>query len=120
MNKIKTTRSLLNAVVVAATLGLVACGGGTGSSAASGDLPSGKVGTTGDGMNAAEFEALQCGMNKDQVMAIVGDAPTEYNGDSIWLYKTPTIFTSLLFNGNALGYKGTGPTGKPATVKVTC
>lgn len=120
MKTMNTFKRLLTVLFSAAAMSLAACGGGDSGSETAGDLPSGKVGTVGDGMNAAEFEAIQCGMNKDQVLAIVGDSPTEYNGDSIWLYKTPALFTSLLFNGNALGYKGTGPAGKPATAKVTC
>jgi outer membrane protein assembly factor BamE (lipoprotein component of BamABCDE complex) len=122
MNKIKTTRSILIAVIVAAALGLVACGGGDSSSATSGDLPSGKVSTTGDGVNAAEFEAIQCGMNKDQVMTIVGDGPTVTAGDVLWNWNYTTNFTQLAFTTptGVVKYKATGKPGNPPSVKVVC
>jgi hypothetical protein len=74
MNKIKTTRGFLSAVIVAAALGLVACGGGD--SGPSSLLSSGAVGTKGDYVNLAEYEAIKGGMTMDQVKAIVADAPT--------------------------------------------
>ena len=118
MNQTKTAKRLLTILIAAAAMSLAACGGG-----GSGDsLPEGKVGTVGDGVNAAEFEAIKCGMNKDQVNAIVGDAPTEIVSDLIFTYTTANTFTSLLFSaGNGvLTYKQTGLPGKPASVKVNC
>lgn len=114
----KTT--LLAALICA--LALTACGGGDSSSPTSGDLPSGKVGTVGDGMNAAEFEAIQCGMNKDQVMTIVGDAPTTILGDSIWSYTYAGNNSGVLFTGanGVVKGKSTGPDGKPSKVIITC
>ena len=104
------------------TLALTACGGGDSSSPTSGDLPSGKVGTVGDGMNASEFEAIQCGMNKDQVTAIVGDAPTIIAQDIGWIYKTSTLFSEIVFTSpnGVVKYKDTGPAGKPSIVTVKC
>ncbi len=122
MKNTKTFQRLLTVLFAAAAMSLTACGGGDGGSATSGDLPSGKVGTVGDGMNAAEFEAIQCGMNKDQVMAIVGDGPTADLNGVVWNY----IYGS---NGSQIGFtnstgvvkgKNTGPTGKAPTVSVNC
>lgn len=122
MNQTKTAKRLLTVLIAAAAVSLAACGGGDSGGATSGDLPAGKVGTVGDGVNAAEFEAIKCGMNKDQVNAIVGDAPTEIVSDLIFTYTTANTFTSLLFSaGNGvLTYKQTGLPGKPASVKVNC
>ena len=122
MNKIKTTRSLLSAVIVAAALGLVACGGGDDSKDAASILPAGKVGTIGDGVNASEFAAIQCGMNKDQVTAAIGDAPTTTFGDLGWDYKyAGSSHTQITFNsGGVVSGKNTGPTGKPPTTAVNC
>lgn len=122
MNQTKTAKRLLTILIAAAGLSLSACGGGDSGSATSGDLPSGKVGTVGDGMNAAEFEAIQCGMNKDQVMAIVGDAPSIIAQDIGWIYSYPTTFSDVIFTSSngVVKSKSTGPAGKPSTVKITC
>ena len=100
MNKIKTTRGILSAVIVAAALGLVACGGG----GSGGDsLPEGKVGTVGDGVNAAEFAAIQCGMDKDQIIAITGDGPSESYGNGQGLGWTLTDpYVSVYFKDSGL------------------
>ena len=121
MNQTNTTKRLLTILIAAAAMSLAACGGGDSGSATSGDLPSGKVGTVGDGMNAAEFEAIQCGMNKDQVMAIVGDGPTSTLGELVWNYAIGSNYSQVAFTaaGNVNG-KGTGPSGKPRTVAVNC
>ena len=122
MNQTKTAKRLLTILFAVAAMSLAACGGGDSGSATSGDLPSGKVGTVGDGMNAAEFEALQCGMNKDQVMAIVGDEPTADLGGLVWNYINGSNGSQIAFT-NADGVvkgKNTGPTGKAPTVSVSC
>lgn len=121
MNQTKTTKRLLTILIAAAAMSLAACGGGDSGSATTGDLPSGKVGTVGDGLNAAEFEAIQCGMNKDQVTAIVGDGPTSMLGELVWNYAIGSNYSQVAFTaaGNVNG-KGTGPAGKPSNVRVVC
>ena len=118
MNQTKTAKRLLTILIAAAAMSLVACGGGGDNDS----LPAGKVGTVGDGMNAAEFEAIQCGMNKDQVMAIVGDAPTIIAQDTGWIYKSDITFTDVIFSApdGVVKFKSTGPAGKPANVRVVC
>ena len=112
----KTTFTI---AVTALALTLTACGGG---SSDSGSLPTGKVGTVGDGVNQAEFDALQCGMNKDQVMAIVGDTPTTIQGDIVWNWITSTSHTQIGFASptGTLNGKNTGPVGKPSTSSLKC
>lgn len=114
------TNTLLAALLCA--LALTACGGGDSSSPTSGDLPSGKVGTVGDGINAAEFEAIQCGMNKDQVMAIVGDGPTANAGDVLWNWNTASNITQVAFTSATGGvkYKGTSKPGNAPSVAINC
>lgn len=76
---------------MAATLGLVACGGGGGGGSV---LPAGKIGTKGDGVNASEYEALQCGMTNAEVDAIIGDPRT--SGQDIGpVYVYPTYSVAL-------------------------
>lgn len=122
MKTMNTFKRLLSVLFAAAAMSLAACGGGDSGSATSGDLPSGKVGTVGDGMNAAEFEAIQCGMNKDQVTAIVGDGPSIIAQDIGWLYKSPTNLSDVIFTSSSgvVKSKSTGPAGKPPTVNVAC
>lgn len=123
MNQTKTAKRLLTILIAAAAMSMAACGGGTSSSATTGDLPSGKVGTVGDGMNAAEFEAIQCGMNKDQVTAIVGDAPTAITFENVnWDYTFSGQLSQILFTSSTgvVKSKNTGPQGKPRTVIVNC
>ena len=121
MNQTKTAKRLLTVLIAAAALSLTGCGGGDSGSATTGELPSGKVGTVGDGLNAAEFEAIQCGMNKDQVSAIVGDGPTSTLGELVWNYAIGSNYSQIAFTagGNVNG-KGTGPAGKPRNVSVNC
>lgn len=122
MKTTNTFQRLLTVLFAAAAMSLAACGGGDSGSATTGDLPSGKVGTVGDGMNAAEFEAIQCGMNKDQVMAIVGDGPTADLGGLVWNYINGSNGSQIAFT-NADGVvkiKNTGPTSKAPTVSVSC
>lgn len=105
MKQIKTAKRLLILLFAAASLSLVACGGGDGDSTES-LLPAGKVGTVGDGVNASEYNALQCGMNKDQVQAIIGDLPTSISTDNaIWFYKYPTNSVSVWFPSGVLASK---------------
>lgn len=112
----------LTIAITGLALTVTACGGGSTGSPTAGDLPAGKVGTVGDGMNATEFEAIQCGMNKDQVTSIVGDAPTSNLGDLIWSYTYGDNNSGILFtnaNGVVKG-KDTGSNGKPSKVIITC
>lgn len=116
------TNIIRPAFLVTALLGalaLTACGGGSDDGGA---LPAGKVGTVGDGVNEAEYAAIQCGMNKDQVTAIIGDAPTADLGGLIWNYKYEGgNHTQIGFTANALvNGKNTGPIGKPSTNIVNC
>lgn len=107
MNQTKTAKRLLTILIAAAAMSLAACGGG-----GSGDsLPEGKVGTVGDGVNAAEFAAIQCGMNREQVIAITGDGPNKDFGTAIqWSLSDP--YTLVFFNDagqvreKAIGKKG--------------
>ena len=73
MNEFNTTRRLLTALAVCAALTLAACGSG---SSAGDSLAGGAVGTHGDGVNSAEYDAITKGMNKEQIIALVGDQPT--------------------------------------------
>lgn len=101
-----TTRRFFAVMFMGLALTLTACGGG--SSDGGSPLPAGKIGTVGDGINASEFEAIQCGMNKDQVQAIVGDLPTSITGDnSGWYYQYPGLgySASLWFPNGALKAK---------------
>ena len=109
MNKIKTTRSILSAVIVAAALGLVACGGGDSGSASV--LPSGKVGTVGDGVNASEYEALQCGMTNAEVDAVIGD-PRTSGEDTGPVYVYPTHSVALYMPDGKLKNKAINSGGK--------
>lgn len=121
MKTMNTFKRLLSVLLAAAAMSLAACGGGDSGSATSGDLPSGKVGTVGDGMNAAEFESIQCSMNKDQVTAIVGDGPTSTLGELVWNYAIGSNYTQIEFTGaNTVKSKGTGPSGRPRTVQINC
>ena len=99
MNQTKTAKRLLTVLIAAAAMSLAACGGG-----GSGDsLPEGKVGTVGDGVNAAEFAAIQCGMNADQIIAITGDGPSESYGNGQGLGWTLTDpYVSVYFKDSGL------------------
>jgi hypothetical protein len=121
MKTMNTFKRLLTVLLAAAAMSLAACGGGDGGSATTGDLPAGKVGTVGDGVNAAEFEAIQCGMNKDQVMAIVGDGPTNILGDVVLNWNFGSVFTQVAFTTptGVVKYKGTGSNNK-TTVAFNC
>lgn len=69
--------SLFLGLFVAAAMGLTACGSGSSDGGGvSSVLPGGAVGTKGDGINAAEYEAIKGGMTADQIKAIVGDNPS--------------------------------------------
>jgi hypothetical protein len=72
-------------ITLAAVAALQGCGGSSGSDtpdvADINLLPDGKVGTVGDLVNKAEYEAISCGMTKEQVMAIVVDQPTKVIGE---------------------------------------
>ena len=105
MKQTKTAKRLLTILIAAAALALTACGGGS-SDTTEGVLPAGKVGTVGDGVNAEEYNALQCGMTKDQVQAIIGDLQTSISTDNaIWFYKYPTYSVSVWFPSGVLASK---------------
>lgn len=106
MNQTKTTKRLLTVLIAAAAVSLAACGGGGGGDSTDSVLPAGKVGTVGDGVNASEYNALQCGMTKDQVQAIIGDLQTSISTDNaIWFYKFPTYSVSVWFPSGVLASK---------------
>jgi len=106
-------------VALMCALALTACGGG-----GSGDsLPEGKVGTVGDGVNAAEFAAIQCGMNKDQIIAITGDGPSASynNGEGLgWTLTDPYVLVyfqnSGLLREKVMAKKGQAN----ALAQITC
>jgi hypothetical protein len=97
MKQTKIAKRLLTTVLAAAVMSLAACGGG-GSENASDILPAGKVGTIGDGINQAEFDAVQCGMNRDQILAIVGDQPSNNFGGFGLLFVYPTYNAGFYFS----------------------
>jgi outer membrane protein assembly factor BamE (lipoprotein component of BamABCDE complex) len=106
MNKLNATPRFLTALAVASALALAACGGGGDNDTTENVLPAGKVGTVGDGVNASEYNAIQCGMNKDQVQAIVGDLQTSISTDNaIWFYKYPTYSVSVWFPAGVVASK---------------
>lgn len=115
----KTTKTILATAITALALSLTACGGG---SSDSGGLPSGVVGTKGDGVNQAEYDAVQCGMNKEQVTAIVGDAPTIISADIVWNWNYPTMSTQIAFTSptGVVKHKNNGPAGNPPTTALNC
>jgi len=89
----------------------VACGGGSESKDAGSVLPSGKVGTVGDGVNASEYEALQCGMTIAEVNAIIGDTRTA--GEDIGpAYVYPSYSVSLYLPNGKLKNKAINSGGK--------
>lgn len=67
-------KSLLATLTLSAALALTGCGGGDSGSGNS--VPAGTVGTAGDGANQGEYDAIQKGMTREQVIAIMADAPT--------------------------------------------
>lgn len=104
---IRKTASL-HFVASAVAFALLGCGGDTSSSStpAVADvslLPDGKVGAAGDLVNKAEYEAIACGMTKEQVMAVVVDQPTKVIGETlVWNNGngTATIsFSGVSFSG---------------------
>ena len=116
MNKIKTIRSVLSAVTVATAWGLVACGGGGDSNDVGNVLPKGTVGTSGDGINQSEYEAVSCGMSREQVQAIIGDSPTTVVSENLWSYTYPTYYGQMAFGGSGLAFKMIGKNNKAVQV----
>lgn len=98
MNKIKTTRGILSAVIMSAALGLVACGGGDSGGSPASMLPAGAVATNGDGVNLAEYNAISCGMPKVEVRRIVADAPADERG--YLFYSMGEVTATIHFNGD--------------------
>jgi outer membrane protein assembly factor BamE (lipoprotein component of BamABCDE complex) len=106
MKNTKTMNRLLTIVIAASAMSLAACGGGSSSSDPASVLPAGAIGTVGDGVNASEYAALKCGMNKDQVQAIIGDLPTFISSDNVvWNYIYPTNVVQVAFPSGVLTYK---------------
>lgn len=106
MNQTKTAKRLLTILIAAAAVSLAGCGGGGDGNSTEAVLPAGKVGTAGDGVNANEYNALQCGMSKDQVQAIIGDMPTSLSTDNtIWFYKYSAYSVSIWFPSGVLASK---------------
>ena len=88
-NFANTTRKLGYVLMTAAALVIVGCGSG---SDGGDSLPVGKVGTVGDGVNTAEYEAIQGGMNREQIIAIIGDQPTKDYGTALeWRQSDPYV-----------------------------
>ncbi len=87
----------LFAVLIAA-LALTACGSG---SSGGDSLAGGTIGTQGDGVNGAEYAAITKGMNKDQIIALVGDQPTSIApaGLGIGWKNANGTFTNVSFDG---------------------
>lgn len=98
MNFANTTRKLGSVLMMAAALVIVGCGSG---SDGGDSLPMGKVGTVGDGVNQAEFDAIQGGMNREQLAAIIGDLPTKDYGTALeWRQADPYVV--VFFNAAGL------------------
>lgn len=109
MNKIKTTRGLLSAMVVAAALGLVACGGGDSAGSTESVLPKGVAFTPGDGVNLGEYNAITCGMPRDEVRRIIADAPTLADSEIVMMYSlSGGLNASFNFANGVLKQKGIG------------
>ena len=101
MNESNTTRRLLTALTVGLALTLTACGsGGSDGGGVSSVLPGGAVGTVGDGINTAEYNAIKGGMTADQIKAIVGDAPSSEGPTGMaWNFAGNRQAAVLLANG---------------------
>lgn len=98
MNQLKLNKMLLTTLAIGMTLTLMACGSG---SSSSDRLAAGTVGTKGDGVNQAEFDAINGTMNRDQVIAIVGDGPTKDYGTALeWRSTDPYVL--VFFNSAGL------------------
>jgi hypothetical protein len=105
MNKIKTTRSILSAVIVAAALGLVACGGGGSTPDVASVLATGAVGTKGDWVNASEYAAVTCGMTQAQIEAIIADTPSTSVTNVVTVYNFNGISVAFDLPGGLLKQK---------------
>ena len=101
---------------MAAALGLVACGGGDSSGSTESILPKGAVGTAGDGINLSEYEAVACGMSREQVQAIIGDSPTTVVSENLWSYTYPSYYGQIAFGGSGLTFKMIGQNNKAVQV----
>lgn len=105
MNKIKTTRGFFSAVIVAAALGLVACGGGDDTKDVASVLPAGAVGTVGDWVNASEYAAVTCGMTQIQIEAIIADAPSTSVANVVTVYNFNGVSAAFDLPGGILKQK---------------
>jgi hypothetical protein len=94
-------------ITISAFTTLIGCGGSSSSDASTvadiSLLPDGKIGSPGDLVNKAEYEAIGCGMTKNEVMAIVVDMPTKITGETlVWnngIGTVTTSFTGVAFAG---------------------
>lgn len=91
-----TTRRFFTALAVGLALTLTACGSGSSDSAG---LSAGVVGTPGDGANQGEFDAIQKGMSREQVVSIMADAPTFQSATHVE-WKKGTVTAVVAFNGS--------------------
>ncbi|MDO8769277.1 MAG: hypothetical protein Q7K57_11345 [Burkholderiaceae bacterium] len=103
MKNFKINNQLVG-LLVAASLALTACGSG---SNVGGSLAGGVVGTLGDGVNEEEYAAIAKGMNKEQIITLVGDQPTSVapSGAILAWKNSNGTFSDVLLDGaeNAIG-----------------
>jgi outer membrane protein assembly factor BamE (lipoprotein component of BamABCDE complex) len=116
MNQTKTAKRLLTILIAAAAMSLTACGGGSDSNDIGSVLPKGTVRTTGDGINQSEYDAVVCGMSREQVQAIIGDTPTAVVSENLWSYTYPSYYGQMAFGGSGLTFKMIGQNNKAVQV----
>lgn len=117
-------------IALASAGALTACGGGgdateTSVPASVSLLPDGKVGTAGDLVNKAEYEAITCGMTKEQVMAVVVDQPTSVSGDMTFnkgalVWNNGKIVVGIIFSEVVTNKTIALPTAGSTPVLVNC
>jgi hypothetical protein len=110
MKTTNTFQRLLTVLLAAAAMSLAACGGG-GDSAGSTEsvLPAGAVATAGDGVNLAEYNAITCGMPRDEVRRIIADAPTVAETDAVMMYSLGGgLIVGFYFSNGSLNQKDIG------------
>lgn len=88
--------SILATITLAAAFALTGCGGGDSGSGNS--VPAGTVGTAGDGANQGEYDAIQKGMTREQVIAIMADAPTFQSASHVEWVKS-SVNVTVAFQG---------------------
>lgn len=107
--------SILATITLTAAFALTGCGGGDdkrNDTVPQGFLPGGNnpVGTCGDGVNLAEYNAINSTMNREQIIAITCDQPTAIhpaNGGSIkteillWSFGNATVTVEVTLSKSA-------------------